>query len=58
MGEIVSLKLKRKQIQRAEKQQTAEANRQKFGRSKAEKSATILEQQRAQKSLDALKREK
>ena len=57
MGDVINLRQQRKQKARAEKDQKAEANRQHFGRSKAEKLATKAEQSRAEKMLDAHKRD-
>lgn len=57
MAEIINLRQARKARARAEKEKTAEANRQTFGRSKAEKQGTKLENERAEKKLDAHKRD-
>ncbi len=57
MGEIVSLKLRRKQKARAEKDEKATENRAKFGRAKAEKQLTYAEKAKAAKDLDAHKRD-
>ena len=57
MGEIVSLKLHRKQKARAEKDEHAAENRAKFGRTKVEKQLTEAERLKAAKDLDAHKRE-
>lgn len=52
MGEVVNLRLARKAKKRAGKERKAEANRTKFGRSKAEKQADQLEKARAERMLD------
>ncbi len=57
MAEIVNLRQARKHKARAEKEKTAEANRLAFGRTKAEKQTTRLEKARAEKSLDAHRRD-
>ncbi|ODT69813.1 MAG: DUF4169 domain-containing protein [Pelagibacterium sp. SCN 63-23] len=57
MAEIVSLSKVRKQKARAEKDATAEANRQKFGRTKAEKLRDATEKARADKHVDGHKRD-
>jgi hypothetical protein len=50
MAEIVNLKLARKRRDRAEKEQVAEQNRQKFGRTKADR-----EKDAATKAIEAKK---
>ena len=55
MGDVTSLKQARKARDRAARQRQAEANRGKFGRSKAERDADRLERQRATKLHDAHK---
>ncbi|MVS98115.1 DUF4169 family protein [Devosia marina] len=57
MAEILSLSKARKAKARAEKDITAEANRQKFGRTKAEKLKNAGEKARADKHIDGHKRE-
>ena len=57
MGEIVSLKLHRKQKARAEKEAKADENRIAFGRTKHEKQVTGALNEKAAKDLDAHKRE-
>jgi Domain of unknown function (DUF4169) len=57
MGDIINLRQQRKQKSRAEKDQKAEANRQHFGRSKAEKQLTKAGQLLAAKQLDGHKRD-
>ena len=57
MGEIVSLKLHRKRKERAAKEETAAENRVQFGRSKAEKTLTEAQNDKAAKDLDQHKRE-
>lgn len=57
MGEIVSLKLHRKQKARAEREAKAEENRLAFGRTKQEKQITEALNEKAAKDLDGHKRE-
>jgi hypothetical protein len=57
MAEIVNLRQARKAKARADKEDAAEANRQKFGRPKAEKQAEAAEKARAARALEAHKRE-
>lgn len=57
MGEIVSLKLHRKQKARAEKEAQAAENRLAFGRTKHEKQVSEALNEKAAKDLDAHKRE-
>ena len=57
MGEIVSLKLHRKRKERAAKEEAAAENRVQFGRSKAEKTLTETQNDKAAKDLDQHKRE-
>ncbi len=52
MGEIVNLREARKRQARAEKARLAEANRARFGRTKAEKQAQLAEARRQAKLLD------
>jgi hypothetical protein len=52
MGEVVNLRTARKARDRAAKASTAEANRARFGRTKAEKQADLTEAMRREKLLD------
>ena len=56
-AEIINLRRVKKNLARAEIEKQAEANRGKFGRSKAEKSITKIENNRASTTLDGKKRE-
>ena len=58
MAEIVNLRSVRKAKARAGKEADAAANRQKFGRTKAEKQTEAAKAALATKTLDAHKREK
>ena len=58
MAEIVNLKAARKAKARTAKEAEAEANRQKFGRTKAEKQVEAAKAALAAKALDAHKRDK
>ena len=55
MADIVNLKAFRKQKARTEKEREAEANRLKFGRTKAEKKQTAAEADLAARNLDGHK---
>ncbi len=57
MAEIVNLRMARKAKKRAAKERQAEANRARFGQSKAEKSAREQDDARAAKLLDGTKRD-
>lgn len=57
MAEILSLSKARKAKARTEKEAAAEANRQKFGRTKGEKLKNAGEKARADKHIDGHKRE-
>ena len=57
MAEIISLSKARKAKVRTEKEAAAEANRLKFGRTKAEKLKDADEKARAEKLIDGHKRE-
>jgi hypothetical protein len=57
MSEIVNLKRHRKRLAREEKEQKAQANRERFGRSKAEREKTAAEKDRDARHLDGHKRE-
>jgi hypothetical protein len=56
MAEIVNLRQARKRKARAERERTAEANRLKFGRPKAEKEHSRLEEARAQRTHEGHRR--
>jgi hypothetical protein len=55
MAELVNLRQARKQRARVESQKTADANRAKFGRTKAERAQKAAEDRRAQADLDRKK---
>ena len=57
MAEIINLRTFRKQKARSGKEAEAEANRLKFGRSKAEKQRDALEKAVAEKHIEGHKRE-
>ncbi len=57
MADILSLSKARKAKARSEKDATAEANRVKFGRTKAEKLKASTEKTRADKHIDGHKRD-
>ncbi|MFM6829213.1 MAG: DUF4169 family protein [Novosphingobium sp.] len=57
MAEIVNLRMVRKAKARAEHQAEAQANRAKFGRTKAEKARDRLDAERATRLLDGARRE-
>lgn len=57
MAEIISLSKARKAKARAEKDATAEANRIKFGRTKAERQKIDTEKSKADKHIDGHKLE-
>jgi hypothetical protein len=57
MGEIVNLRGARKAAKRAEAAVKADANRVRFGRTKAQKSADAADRDRAQRVLDGARRE-
>lgn len=57
MAEIISLSKARKARARTEKEAVAEANRQKFGRTKAEKLKEAAEKTLADKHIEGHKRE-
>jgi hypothetical protein len=52
MGDVINLRLFRKQKERAEKQKAAEQNRLSFGRTKTEKNLTQARNEKAEKQLD------
>ena len=58
MAEIVNLRQMRKNKARAEKEVTADANRLKFGRTKAERKQTEAEAKLEAKKMDQQKLEK
>ncbi|UYY57377.1 DUF4169 family protein [Sphingomonas sp. S2-65] len=57
MAEIINLNRARKARAKATADVKAEANRVKFGRSKAEKQAEAAERSRAERELDGAKRD-
>ena len=57
MGDVVNLNKARKAKSRADARASAEANRVKFGRTKAEKDASKAQKARAEKLLDGAKLE-
>jgi len=57
MSEIVNLKRYRKRLAREENEQKAQANRERFGRSKSERGQSETEKERAARQLDGHKRE-
>jgi hypothetical protein len=57
MAEIINLRTARKQKARTEKEAAAEANRLKFGRTKAEKLKEAGERARSEKHIDGHKRD-
>ncbi|ATE65402.1 DUF4169 family protein [Rhizorhabdus dicambivorans] len=57
MGDVVNFNKARKAKARVEAQSTAQANRAKFGRTKAEKDRDRIEKDRAAKLLDGAKLE-
>jgi hypothetical protein len=58
MAEVINLRQARKHKQRGEKEKQAEVNRQKFGRSKAEKQQTTAEAALSTRKLDGHKLDK
>ncbi len=58
MAEIVNLRSVRKAKAKAEKANVAQANRAKFGRTKAEKARDKSEAERAARTIDGALREK
>ena len=56
--DIINLRRARKAKARDEKERKAEANRLAFGRTKAEKTKTAAERDRADRAIDAHRREK
>lgn len=57
MAEIINLRQARKAIKRKQGEAAAAANRAKFGRTKAERSAQASEQARTLRLIDGAKRE-
>jgi len=57
MADIINLRTARKAKARTEKEAAAEANRLKFGRTKAEKRKDASEKARAEKHIDGHKRD-
>ncbi|MFW2850905.1 DUF4169 family protein [Sphingomonas sp. TX0543] len=57
MGEVVNLRLARKARRRAAGEAIAAANRNAFGRTKAEKAASRIERERVDRALDGARRE-
>ncbi len=57
MAEVINLRLARKARQRAEGQAKAAENRAKFGQTKAQRTKTQNEAERALKAIDAHRRE-
>jgi len=57
MSEIVNLKRYRKRLAREEKRQKAQANRERFGRSRPEREKADAEKSRDARHLDGHKRE-
>ena len=57
MAEIVNLRRARKDKARQQRESEAEANRRRFGRTKAEKAVSRLDAERARRSHEGAKRE-
>ena len=57
MGDLINLNRVRKAKAKGERTATAEANRIRFGRTKAEKDAAALDKARAERLLSGAKRE-
>ncbi|MFT3966131.1 MAG: DUF4169 family protein [Sphingobium sp.] len=57
MAEIINLRLARKARKRAKDERAAEANRAKFGRTRAEKDRDRIEAERLARRIDGAKRE-
>jgi uncharacterized protein DUF4169 len=57
MSEIVNLRQARKRADRVKREETAAANRAKFGQSKAERTAAKAETEKRRVLLDGAKRE-
>lgn len=56
MGDIVNLRQGRKARARVDKARAADANRVKFGRTRAEKAAALAEQERMARGIDGARR--
>jgi hypothetical protein len=56
-AEIVNLRRARKQKARAGKEREAAANRIAFGRTRAEKAATVAERERSERAIESHRRE-
>ena len=52
MGDVINLRTTRKQAKRQQAEQQAAANRLAFGRSKAERTRTQVQDDKAQRTLD------
>lgn len=57
MGDIINLRQARKAKARSDKEQAAAANRAKFGRTKAERQASLQEDARLDRMLEGSRRE-
>ena len=57
MADIINLRQARKAKLRADKARVADANRAKFGRTKAERLVQLQEEQRKERQLDGSRRE-
>ena len=57
MGDVINLRLHRKRKERADREEKAEANRAKFGRTKAEKQTTQAVLDLSSRRLEGHKRE-
>lgn len=57
MSEIVNLKRHRKRVAREQQERSAEENRRRFGRSKAEREREEAEEARAERHIDGHKRD-
>ena len=57
MADIINLRMARKAKARADSAAQADANRARFGRTKAEKAAAAAERRKLAKALDQAKRE-
>ena len=57
MGDIINLRQARKARARADQQRLADSNRAKFGRTKAEKQAQSMEEERQIRKIEGVRRE-
>jgi phage-related minor tail protein len=57
MGDIINLRQARKARARADQQRLADSNRAKFGRTKAEKQAQSIEEERQIRKIEGVRRE-